>query len=172
MIVGQAAFSNDVQPVFPLSFPQPPGGAPGKRFARPPRVSLPIPPTYRRVHSRASQLLARSSLSCELGLGLDLQVQWDQFAVKAIDLDASIDYMKNRVPLLLQRKPAEPLSKLMGFFPATIKPYRVRPYPSILPEVVSPGGHSLHIPSPFTVKPLCSTLTQGPSLPGTYRVKA
>ena len=51
-----AAFSNDVQPVFPLSFPQPPGGAPGKRFARPPRVSLPIPPTYWRVHSRASQV--------------------------------------------------------------------------------------------------------------------
>lgn len=31
-------------------------------------------------------------------------MQWDQFAVKAIDLDASIDYMKNRVraPILGQ----------------------------------------------------------------------
>ncbi|GAB1299497.1 Predicted gene, 35339 [Apodemus speciosus] len=120
IIVGQGAFSNDVCPLAALQAP----GAPGRRFARTPRVPLPIPPTYRRVHSQASQLLARSSLSYELGLGLDLQVQWDQFGVKILDLDSSTDYTQDRVPLLPQRRPSEPLSKLTGFFPATIKPHR------------------------------------------------
>ena len=31
-------------------------GTLGRRFARPPRVPLPLAPTYRRVHSRASQV--------------------------------------------------------------------------------------------------------------------
>lgn len=73
-----------------------------QRFAHRLRVPLPIPPTHRGVHSRASQvrpptpptsaltpgpcgqpltmspsrqLLARSSLSSNLGLSLDLQLQ-------------------------------------------------------------------------------------------------
>ncbi|XP_052017334.1 WD repeat-containing protein 97 [Apodemus sylvaticus] len=132
IIVGQAPFSNDMCPLAALQAP----GAPGRRFARTPRVPLPIPPTFRRVHSRASQLLARSSLSYELGLGLDLQVQWDQFGVKIVDLDSSTDYTQNRVPLLLQRRPSEPLSKLMGFFPATIKPHRVQSRPIKFPGCV------------------------------------
>ncbi|XP_076768341.1 WD repeat-containing protein 97 isoform X2 [Arvicanthis niloticus] len=135
VIAGQAAFSSDVQAVsLPSAFQTP--GAPGRRFARPPRVSLPIPPTYRKVHSQASQLLARSSLSYELGLGLDLQVQWDQFAVNTMNLDTSTDYTQNRVPLLLQRRPSEPLSKLTGFFPAIIKPYRIRSRPIKFPGCV------------------------------------
>lgn len=52
---GQATLSTDVQPVSPPSAPHTPG-APGRRFARPPRVSLPIPPTHRTVHSQASQV--------------------------------------------------------------------------------------------------------------------
>lgn len=52
---GQATLSVDVQPVSSHSAFQTPG-APGRRFARPPRVSLPIPPTHRVVHSRASQV--------------------------------------------------------------------------------------------------------------------
>uniref|UniRef100_UPI0034CD9C4E WD repeat domain 97 n=1 Tax=Rattus norvegicus TaxID=10116 RepID=UPI0034CD9C4E len=133
--VGQAALSIDIQAASAPSAPQTPR-APGRRFARPPRVSLPIPPTHRKVHSQASQLLARSSLSYELGLGLDLQVQWDQFGVKTTDLDKSIDYMKNRVPLLLPRRPAEPLSKLTGFFPATVKPYKLLSRPIRFPGCV------------------------------------
>ncbi|XP_038199907.1 WD repeat-containing protein 97 [Arvicola amphibius] len=132
---GQATLNTDVQPVSPPSAPQAPG-APGRRFARPPRVSLPIPPTHRIVHSQASQLLARSSLSCELGLSLDLQLQWDSFGEKIMDLNTSPDYLKHRVPLLLHRRPRDPLSKLGGFFPATIQPHRKRTRPISFPGCV------------------------------------
>ncbi|XP_050001292.1 WD repeat-containing protein 97 isoform X3 [Alexandromys fortis] len=132
---GQATLSTDVQPVSPPSAPHTPG-APGRRFARPPRVSLPIPPTHRTVHSQASQLLARSSLSCELGLSLDLQLRWDSFGKKIMDLNTSPDYLKNRVPLLLHRRPRDPLSKLGGFFPATIQPHRKRTRPISFPGCV------------------------------------
>ncbi|XP_075815754.1 WD repeat-containing protein 97 isoform X2 [Microtus pennsylvanicus] len=132
---GQATLSTDIQPVSLPSAPDTPG-APGRRFARPPRVSLPIPPTHRTVHSQASQLLARSSLSCELGLSLDLQLRWDSFGEKIMDLNTSPDYLKNRVPLLLHRRPQDPLSKLGGFFPATIQPHRKRTRPISFPGCV------------------------------------
>lgn len=62
-------------------------GTLGRRFARPPQVPLPLPATYRRAHSRASQLLALSSLSCELDLGLDLQLQQDRLSEKPLAWD-------------------------------------------------------------------------------------
>ncbi|XP_025121392.2 WD repeat-containing protein 97 isoform X5 [Bubalus bubalis] len=100
-------------------------GTLGRRFACPPRVPLPLPPTYRRVHSRASQLLARSSLSCELGLSLDLQLQWDQLSKKPLAWDPpSPNLGQSRTSLLPQRRPQELLSNLSGFFPATIHPYK------------------------------------------------
>lgn len=132
---GQTTLSTDIQPASPTSAPQTPG-APGRRFARPPHVSLPIPPTHRIVHSQASQLLARSSLSCELGLSLDLQLQWDSFGEKIVDQNTSPDYLKNRVPLLLRRRPRAPLSELGGFFPATIQPHRRRTQPISFPGCV------------------------------------
>lgn len=52
---GQATLSTDIQPVSSPSALQTPG-APGRRFAHPPHVSLPIPPTQRIVHSQASQV--------------------------------------------------------------------------------------------------------------------
>ncbi|KAL6081290.1 hypothetical protein STEG23_037571 [Scotinomys teguina] len=115
----------NVEPVCPSSALQTPG-APGRRFARPPRVSLPIPPIHRVVHSQASQLLARSSLSYELGLSLDLRLQYDQFRGEVMDLRTSRYYRRQRVPLLLHRRPQEPLSNTGGFFPATIQPYKQR----------------------------------------------
>lgn len=57
--VGQAALSIDIQAASAPSAPQTPR-APGRRFARPPRVSLPIPPTHRKVHSQASQVRSPS----------------------------------------------------------------------------------------------------------------
>ncbi|DAA22926.1 TPA: WD repeat-containing protein KIAA1875-like [Bos taurus] len=105
-------------------------GTLGRRFARPPRVPLPLPPTYRRVHSRASQLLARSSLSCELGLSLDLQLQWDRLSKNPLAWDPpSPDLGQSRTSLLLQRRPQELLSNLSGFFPATIHPYKGQAHP-------------------------------------------
>ncbi|XP_027416205.1 WD repeat-containing protein 97 isoform X2 [Bos indicus x Bos taurus] len=116
-------------------------GTLGRRFARPPRVPLPLPPTYRRVHSRASQLLARSSLSCELGLSLDLQLQWDRLSKNPLAWDPpSPDLGQSRTSLLLQRRPQELLSNLSGFFPATIHPYKYwrRPirFPGCVPNSV------------------------------------
>ncbi|KAL1767575.1 WD repeat-containing protein 97 [Sigmodon hispidus] len=136
---GQDIFSTDAQSMSsPSAFQTP--GAPGKRFARPPRVSLPIPPIRRMVHSRASQLLARSSLSYELGLSLDLQLQWDTFGGKTMELSTSPYYVRQRVPLLLQRRPREPLSSLGGFFPATVQTHRqhIRPisFPGCVPNSV------------------------------------
>nr|XP_021514534.1 WD repeat-containing protein 97 [Meriones unguiculatus] len=124
----------------PAGYQPPAPGAPGKRFARPPQVSLPIPPTFRKVHSRASQLLAHSSLCYELGLSLDLRAQWDQYEGQMVDLDLTAYYQRPRVPLLLQRRPREPLSKLGGFFPATIQPFmqhtRVIRFPGCVPNSV------------------------------------
>ncbi|KAI4539972.1 hypothetical protein MG293_010367 [Ovis ammon polii] len=112
-------------------------GTLGRRFARQPRVPLPLPPTYRRVHSRASQLLARSSLSCELGLGLDLQLQWDRLSEKPLAWDLpSPDLGQSRTSLPLQRRPQELLSNLGGFFPATIHPYKHWRWPIRFPGCV------------------------------------
>ncbi|XDB57327.1 hypothetical protein AB1E18_010772 [Capra hircus] len=112
-------------------------GTLGRRFARLPRVPLPLPPTYRRVHSKASQLLARSSLSCELGLGLDLQLQWDRLSEKPLAWDLpSPNLGQSRTSLLLQRRPQELLSNLSGFFPATIHPYKYWRWPIRFPGCV------------------------------------
>ncbi|XP_015426863.1 PREDICTED: WD repeat-containing protein 97-like [Myotis davidii] len=105
----------------------PPGdrGALSQRSAHPPRVTLPIPPTHQREHSRASQLLAHSSLSSFLGLSMDLQLQSEQLRQEMPAApEAPSSYLKHRVPLLLERRPKELLSDLGGFFPASVQHYK------------------------------------------------
>ncbi|XP_040847520.1 WD repeat-containing protein 97 [Ochotona curzoniae] len=111
-----------------------------KRFARPPRVTLPLRPSHQGVHSKASQLLARSSLSYELGLGMDAvlssdQLPWEMATVRG---RSSLSYLQHRVPLLLKRRPRERLSKLRGFFPTTIHKGRLPPinFPGCVPNSV------------------------------------
>ncbi|CAM9535340.1 unnamed protein product [Rangifer tarandus platyrhynchus] len=112
-------------------------GTLGRRFAHPPRVPLPLPRTYQRAHSRASQLLALSSLSCELGLGLDLQLQQDRLSEKPLAWDPPPpDLGQSRTSLLLQRRPQELLSNRRGFFPATIHPYKYWRWPIRFPGCV------------------------------------
>lgn len=85
----------------------------------------------------ASQLLARSSLSCELGLSLDRQLQSEQFhPEKPMALDPSSSHLQNRIPLLQKRRPRELLSNLGGFFPATIQSYKYLPRPIRFPGCV------------------------------------
>uniref|UniRef100_G3U3E2 Uncharacterized protein n=1 Tax=Loxodonta africana TaxID=9785 RepID=G3U3E2_LOXAF len=102
-----------------------------QRLARPPRVALPIPPASRKVHSRASQLLAQSSLSCNLGLSLDLQLQAEHLREgEQVSLEPSSSHEPKRIPL--KRHPKELLSNLKGFFPATVEPlnqFRRQPVP-------------------------------------------
>uniref|UniRef100_G1P818 WD repeat domain 97 n=1 Tax=Myotis lucifugus TaxID=59463 RepID=G1P818_MYOLU len=100
-------------------------GALSQRFAHPPRVTLPIPPTHKREHSRASQLLAHSSLSSFLGLSVDLQMQSEQLRQeRPASPEAPSSHLKHRVPLLLERRPKELLSDLGGFFPASAQHYK------------------------------------------------
>nr|XP_058899361.1 WD repeat-containing protein 97 [Kogia breviceps] len=99
-------------------------GTLGQRFARPPRVPLPPPGTPRMLHSRASQLLARSSPSRELGLSLQLQLQLERLhGEKPVAPDPPSSHLQRRTPLLLKRRPQERLSKLRGFLPAAVQPY-------------------------------------------------
>nr|XP_054513561.1 WD repeat-containing protein 97 isoform X3 [Pan troglodytes] len=114
-------------------------GALGQHFSQSPRVTVPIPPTHRRVHSKASQLLARSSLSHYLGISLDLQLQLEQLQGRmtmALDLPSS--HLQCRIPLLPKRWDKEPLSSLRGFFPATVQPHKhcLRPicFPGYVPN--------------------------------------
>uniref|UniRef100_G1RHT1 WD repeat domain 97 n=1 Tax=Nomascus leucogenys TaxID=61853 RepID=G1RHT1_NOMLE len=111
-------------------------GALGQHFSQPPRVTVPIPPTHRRVHSKASQLLARSSLSHYLGISLDLQLRGR--TTMALDLPSS--HLQCRIPLLPKRRSKEPLSSLRGFFPATVQPHKhcLRPicFPGYVPNSV------------------------------------
>nr|XP_023504978.1 WD repeat-containing protein 97 isoform X5 [Equus caballus] len=82
-------------------------------------------------------LLARSSLSCELGLSLDRQLQSEQFhPEKPMALDPSSSHLQNRIPLLQKRRPRELLSNLGGFFPATIQSYKYLPRPIRFPGCV------------------------------------
>ncbi|XP_066120990.1 WD repeat-containing protein 97 [Saccopteryx bilineata] len=117
-------------------------GALGQRFARPPQVTLPIQPIHRWVHSRASQLLACSSLSSSLGLSLDLQLQSEQLCQErpVAQEPPPASHLRHRVPLLLERRPRELLSNLRGFFPATLQPYKdlLRPihFPGWVPNSV------------------------------------
>nr|XP_054375234.1 WD repeat-containing protein 97 isoform X6 [Pongo abelii] len=100
-------------------------GALGQHFSQSSRVTVPIPPTHHRVHSKASQLLARSSLSHSLGVSLDLQLQLEQLrgrTTMALDLPSS--HLQCRIPLLPKRWSKEPLSSLRGFFPATVQPHK------------------------------------------------
>nr|KAF6270914.1 WD repeat domain 97 [Myotis myotis] len=100
-------------------------GALSQRFPHPPRVTLPIPPTHQREHSRASQLLAHSSLSSFLGLSMDLQLQSEQLRQETPAApEAPSSHLKHRVPLLLGRRPKELLSDLGGFFPASVQHYK------------------------------------------------
>nr|XP_011750912.1 WD repeat-containing protein 97 isoform X2 [Macaca nemestrina] len=112
-----------------------------QHFSHPPRVTVPIPPTHRRVHSKASQLLARSSLSHCLGLSLDLQLQLEQLRGRTtVALDLPSSHLQCRIPLLPKRQPKEPLSSLGGFFPATVQPHKycLRPicFPGYVPNSV------------------------------------
>ncbi|XP_065751239.1 WD repeat-containing protein 97 [Phocoena phocoena] len=92
-------------------------GTLGQRFAAP-------PPTHRRLHSTASQLLARSSPSHELGLSLHLQLQWERLhGEKPVAPDPLSSHLQRRIPLLLKRRPQERLSNPRGFFPAAVQPY-------------------------------------------------
>ncbi|XP_047641422.1 WD repeat-containing protein 97 isoform X5 [Phacochoerus africanus] len=109
-------------PTVPTVLPPQDLGTQGRRFARPPRVTLPIPPTHRRVHSRASQLLARSSLSSDLGLSLDLQLQSEPLLGEKPVAPDPPSYLQHRIPLLPKRRPQALLSNLGGFYPATIQP--------------------------------------------------
>uniref|UniRef100_A0A2K5I2E4 Uncharacterized protein n=1 Tax=Colobus angolensis palliatus TaxID=336983 RepID=A0A2K5I2E4_COLAP len=116
-------------------------GALGQHFSQPPRVTVPIPPTHRRVHSKASQLLARSSLSHYLGLSLDLQLQLEQLRGRTtVALDLPSSHLQCRIPLLPKRQPKEPLSSLGGFFPAAMQPHKycLRPicFPGYVPNSV------------------------------------
>ncbi|XP_059528342.1 WD repeat-containing protein 97 [Myotis daubentonii] len=100
-------------------------GALSRRFPHPPRVTLPIPRTHQREHSRASQLLAHSSLSSLLGLSMDLQLQSEQLRQETPAApEAPSSHLKHRVPLLLERRPQELLSDLGGFFPASVQHYK------------------------------------------------
>eukprot|EP00070_Physeter_catodon_P049665 XP_028356559.1 WD repeat-containing protein 97 [Physeter catodon] len=112
-------------------------GALGQRSARPPRVPLPPPRTPRRLHGRASQLLARSSPSRELGLSLHLQLQLERLhGEKPVAPDPLSSPLQRRTPLLLKRRPQERLSKLRAFFPAAVQPYEYWRRPILFPGCV------------------------------------
>ncbi|XP_032272009.1 WD repeat-containing protein 97 [Phoca vitulina] len=136
-------------PTVPAALPRQDPGAVGQRFAHPPRVPLPIPPIHRGVHSKASQLLARSSLSSNLGLSLDLQLHLERLqGEKPVVPGPPALHLQHRVPLLMKRRPKEPLSNFRGFFPATIRPYKAlqRPvsFPGIVPNSVALQQMGLH----------------------------
>ncbi|XP_027949357.1 LOW QUALITY PROTEIN: WD repeat-containing protein 97 [Eumetopias jubatus] len=112
-------------PTVPAALPQRDPGAVGPRFVHPPRAPLPIPPVHRGVHSKASQLLARSSLSSNLGLSLDLQLHLERLrGEKPVVPGPPALHLQHGDPLLMKRRPKEPLSNLRGFFPTTIQPYK------------------------------------------------
>nr|XP_039320349.1 WD repeat-containing protein 97 [Saimiri boliviensis boliviensis] len=134
--LGQAEVSTAVQTVPTAPSPQD-LAALCQHFSRPPQNTVPIPPTHQRMHSKASQLLAHSSLSHYLGLSLELQLQVERLqgrTTMAPDLPPS--HPQCRIPLLPKRRPQEPLSNLGGFFPATVQPYKYCPRPICFPGCV------------------------------------
>ncbi|XP_030897294.1 WD repeat-containing protein 97 [Leptonychotes weddellii] len=139
-------------PTVPAALPRQDPGAVGQRFAHPPRVPLPIPPIHQGMHSKASQLLARSSLSSNLGLSLDLQLHLERLqGEKPVIPGPPALHLQHRgcwVPLLMKRRPKEPLSNFRGFFPATIRPYKdlQRPisFPGSVPNSVVLQQMGLH----------------------------
>ncbi|KAM6171837.1 WD repeat-containing protein 97 [Erethizon dorsatum] len=133
---GQAAVSTEPQRA-PTAISLQALGTTDRHFAQPPRVTLPIPPIHRRVHSKASQLLAHSSLCHDLGLSLDLLLHAEQVQGEmTMALEPLTSLLQHRVPLLLQRQPKEPLSNLKGFFPATTQPHKDCPRPISFPGFV------------------------------------
>ncbi|XP_069847713.1 WD repeat-containing protein 97-like [Dipodomys merriami] len=131
----QSAVSSESQ-----TLPTPPVpqalGALDQRSAHPPPVSLPIPPVGQRVHSKASELLARSSLSCVLGLSLDLQLKSDKLQGKMTTVVGVPPSPQQKAPRLPHKRRKESLSKLKGFFPATTEPYKRHPRPISFPGYV------------------------------------
>ncbi|XP_048215165.1 WD repeat-containing protein 97 [Perognathus longimembris pacificus] len=125
---GQQKDTSGMPPTAPLPLDQ--------HSAHPPPVSLPIPPIQRKVHSQASQLLASSSLSCCLGLSLDLQLKSDKLQGKTAAGMGALPFPKEKAPVLLRKKPKELLSKLKGFFPATTVPHESHPRPINFPGYV------------------------------------
>ncbi|XP_029779049.1 WD repeat-containing protein 97 [Suricata suricatta] len=128
-------------PTRPAALPLQDLGAGGQHFAHRPHVPLPSPPTHRGVPSRASQLLARSSLSGSLGLSLDLHLQFERLqGEKPVVPGLPSPDIQHRIPLLMKRRPKELLSNLRGFFPASIQPYQCwcRPvrFPGSVPNSV------------------------------------
>lgn len=106
----------------PKTLPSRDGGAPCLGFTHPSHVIAPVPPAHQRVHSRASQLLARSSLSSYLGLSVDLQLRSKRLLQERPEATEAPSYHpKERVPLLEEPRPKELLSNLGGFFPAAIE---------------------------------------------------
>ncbi|XP_036137261.1 WD repeat-containing protein 97 [Molossus molossus] len=121
-------------PKEPTALPPQDWGALGQRFSCPSRVTLPTMPTHQWVHSKASQLLARSSLSSFLGLSVNLQLQLERLhQERPVALDPSPSHLQHRIPLLLERQPKEFPSNIGGFFPATIQPYKDMPRPIHFP---------------------------------------
>ncbi|KAK2494974.1 hypothetical protein MC885_002942 [Smutsia gigantea] len=129
-------------PTAPRALPPQDQGALSQPFSHPPQITLPVPPIHCKVHSRASQLLACSSLSCDLGLSLELQLQSEQLrGEKPVALDPPSSLLQHRCPLLLKRRSKELLPNLGGFFPATVQPSRCllrRPvcFPGCIPNSV------------------------------------
>ncbi|XP_055981396.1 WD repeat-containing protein 97 [Sorex fumeus] len=97
-------------------------GVPSTPSDHPLRVSFPITPTPQEVHSKASQLLACSSLSSSLHLSLDLQLQdLDRRQERRKKLEQLMKVpLQKPIPLLLKRRPEELVSKFQGFFPAIL----------------------------------------------------
>ncbi|KAB1257801.1 WD repeat-containing protein 97 [Camelus dromedarius] len=80
---------------------------------------------FRLIYGPGPLLLARSSLSCELGLSLDLQLQSERLRrEKPVAPDPLSSHLQHRIPLPPKRRPQELLSNLGGFFPATMQPYK------------------------------------------------
>ncbi|XP_057353608.1 WD repeat-containing protein 97 [Manis pentadactyla] len=99
-------------PAAPRALPPQDEGALSQHFTHPPQTT----------HYK---LLAGSSLSCDLGLSLDLQLQSEQLrGEKPVALDPPSSLLQHRCPLLLKRRPKELLSNLGGFFPAAVEPSR------------------------------------------------
>nr|KAF6276977.1 WD repeat domain 97 [Pipistrellus kuhlii] len=118
----------------PRTLPPRDWGALSLGIAHPPHGVSPIPPAHKQVHSRASQLLARSSLSSYLGLSMDLQLQSERLLEERPQAPKPLSRLrKERVPLLEERRPKELLSNLRGFFPAAIEHLKNLPRPVNFP---------------------------------------
>ncbi|KAI5929504.1 WD repeat-containing protein 97 [Manis javanica] len=111
-------------PTAPRALPPQDEGALSQHFTHPPQTT----------HCK---LLAGSSLSCDLGLSLDLQLQSERLrGEKPVALDPPSSLLQHRCPLLLKRRPKELLSNLGGFFPAAVEPSRCLQRPVCFPGCI------------------------------------